>query len=212
MNRETRDKFAKRTDQTDLTSGNACWQTAPKVFAKLEADFGPFDVDICGDTQRALKPVFFGPGSTYGEDALMAKWTDVGSNGFCNPPYGPFVASLLAKAKAEAAVGMTSTHLLPMRVTRAFHAHILNGASDLLFCDKRLVFFEDDVPRLNEKSWREKGVLVADTAMFDSIIVRFTPGHRGGPNVGAWSVPEHVSADDLARAERRLIKMFCEAA
>ena len=46
MNRETRDKFASGTDQADLTTGNACWQTPPAIFAQLNHDFGPFEIDL----------------------------------------------------------------------------------------------------------------------------------------------------------------------
>ena len=63
MKRETRDKFASGTKQSDLTTGNACWETPPAVFAKLSEDFGPFDVDLTADARRHLCPVWFGPDS-----------------------------------------------------------------------------------------------------------------------------------------------------
>lgn len=72
MNRATRDKFASGTDQADLTTGNACWETAPLVFQKLAEDFGPFDIDLTADAQRALCRVWFGPDSSVGQyDALV---------------------------------------------------------------------------------------------------------------------------------------------
>ena len=33
------------TDQGDLTTGNACWETAPKIYEAIANDFGPFDID-----------------------------------------------------------------------------------------------------------------------------------------------------------------------
>ena len=96
--------------------------------------------------------------------------------------------------------------LLPMRVTKAFKAHILRGAAELIFPDTRLTFFEDGVPRLNKKAWREEGRAVADPAVFDSIIVRYRPGMKvnARPTLNEWKVPKHVTPADLARAVERL--------
>lgn len=210
MNRETRDKFASGTKQDDLTTGNACWETPPLVFAKLNADFGPFDVDLTADAGRRLCSTWFGPGSNVGEfDALTANWLAHGNNGYSNPPYGPFVQKLLMRARLLAGSrGFTSTLLLPMRVTKAFKSEVLKhgkdvGASDLLFCDSRITFFEDGLPRLNKEQWRKFGKAVPDPAMFDSIIVRYTPGAQTF-NVDTWKVPPHVTAEDLKRASLRM--------
>lgn len=197
MDRATSDRFASGT-QKDLTSGNAVWETPPLVFRQLNEDFGPFDVDLTADVRRALCPVFFGPMSSVLQyDALIASWTEHGRHGYSNPPYGPFVQKMLAKAKEEAEKGFTSTLLLPMRVTYAFRKHILHGASELLFCSRRITFFENGEPRWNQKKLNDDGLYVPDPAMFDSIIVRFTPHARlalWDLKVGEWQVPEHVAA------------------
>jgi hypothetical protein len=203
MDRDTRDKFASGT-KGDLTSGNACWQTPPAVYMKLAEDFGPFDLDLTGDAMRALLPTWFGPGSPAGEfDALTARWASHGRSGYSNPPYGPFVQKMLAKAKGESANGFTTVLLLPMRATKAFHAHVLSGANELLFCDKRLCFYEDGLPRLNAKEFA-RGRLVADSALFDSIVVVYRPEWVKGPTAGAWKVPPHVSREALEMAAERL--------
>jgi DNA N-6-adenine-methyltransferase (Dam) len=195
MNRATRDKFVSRT-QDDVTSGNACWQTPPAVFAKLAADFGPFDVDLTADLTRALCPVWFGPGSPWAADALTANWRRFGKNGFSNPPYGPFVPQMLAKARSEWT--FHSTLLLPLRVTEAFLDYVIeSGASELWFCDKRITFWENGAPRLNQKTDK------ADPAIFDSIIVRYTADRWYHPRVRVWRVPPHVSALDLQSARMR---------
>lgn len=67
MNNETKNKLTSGTDQADLTTGNACWETPPLVFRKLNEDFGPFDVDLTADAQRHLCPTWFGPDSNVGE-------------------------------------------------------------------------------------------------------------------------------------------------
>lgn len=214
MDNATKNKLVSGTDQSDLTSGNACWETPPLVFAKLSEDFGPFDVDLTADAQRHLCPVWFGPQSNVGQfDALSADWRWHGSVGYSNPPYGPFIQKLLPKAKRWADEGFTSVLLLPMRCTVAFKAHVLRGASDLLFCTSRITFFEDGIPRLNDKQWTEKGKAVADPAVFDSIIVVYRDlglpaslRNDARPKLGEWEVPKHVTAADLARAvERRTL-------
>ncbi len=201
MNRATRDKIVSGTG-TDLTTGNACWETAPRVFEKLNEDFGPFDLDLTADGERHLCPMWFGPDSVE-PDALAAEWSAWGTDGFSNPPYGWFVQRMLQKAREQRARGVTSTLLLPMRVTVAFKAHVLGGAQELLFCDKRLCFFEHGVPRLNERRWTEDKVATADSALFDSIIVRYVPTRAPMLKVGIWQVPSHVSRADLDRAVAR---------
>ena len=184
MNRATRDRFASGTDQADLTTGNAVWETAPAVFDKLNRDFGPFDVDLCADAARALCPVWFGPGSAHAPDALLANWHEHGRIGYCNPPYGAFIGKILPVAKREAARGFASVFQIPMRVTRPFREHILQGAAALYFCDKRLIFWEHGAPRINPKTGKP------DAALFDSIIVIYRPGvYAHAPDIGVWRVP-----------------------
>lgn len=206
---------ATRTN-ADLTTGNACWETAPKVFEKLNHDFGPFDIDLTADGSRHCCPMWFGPGSPFPDtphgnpaDALAVNWAAFGKNGYSNPAYATwFVARMLAKARIQAYYSeFSTTLLLAMRVTDAFKRFVLKGASQLLFCDSRVVFFEHGAPRLNAKMFNEHGKLVPDSAMFDSIIVRYTPGHpeTAPPSIGTWQVPPHVTAEDLDRAADRYL-------
>lgn len=200
MNRATRDKFVAGTG-ADLTAGNSCWETPPAIFAKLAADFGPFDVDLTADADRHLCSVWFGPGGLR-TDALAAPseaatWALYGTKGYSNPPYGPFVPRLLETAKREAReFRFTSVLLLPLRVTRAFRASVLNGAADLLFCDKRITFWEHGAPRVSPDGRTAP-------ALFDSIIVIYRPGLWHAPGLGVWQVPPHVTPADVARAIAR---------
>lgn len=185
MNRATRDKFAAPTSP-DPTTGNACLETPPQIFAKLSDDFGPFDIDLTADPIRHLCPKWFGPHSFWAEDALTAQWMAFGKTGYSNPPYGAFVARMLKKAKAEAAIGFSSTLLLPVRITKAFHAHVLCGATEVWFCDKRIAFWENGAPKPDPKTLKPTG------ALFDSMIVRYLPGMRfSPPRVRTWHVPPH---------------------
>lgn len=185
MDRQTRDKFVARTNAS-LTSGNSCLETPPAIFKKLYQDFGPFTIDLTADKGRTLCPVWFGPESPYGVDALTTHWIEHGLNGYSNPPYGPFVGYMLDKAKREAKHGFTTTLLLPVRITKAFHQHVMCGASELWFCDKRIAFWENGKPKLDPETMKPTG------ALFDSMIVRYLPGQRfSAPRLGTWKVPPH---------------------
>jgi hypothetical protein len=201
VNRQTRDKVVSGTNQANLTTGNACWETAPRVFQKLNEDFGPFDIDICADQQRALCRLWYGPGSELCEDALLAPWHDHGRKGYDNPPYGRFIQKILAKAVAEVDAGFTSVHLLPLRITKAFKEFAVARAADILLPDKRLVFFENGVPRCTAST--KRGKPIPDTSVFDSVIVRFAPDASAQPRLGVWKVPPHVTAQDLERVVQR---------
>lgn len=186
MNRATRDKFASGTDQADVTTGNACWETAPAIFAKLANEYA-FDVDLCADRQRALLPRWLGPGSALAPDALIADWTQVGTFGYCNPPYGAFIPKILRHAEYEAKRGFSSLFLLPLRLTKGFRASVFqsHSVSDWLHPDKRLTFFENGEPRRDKQG-------NPTTAMFDSTILIFRPGYFEYPRIAEWQVPAHV--------------------
>lgn len=192
MDRATRDKFASGTDQSDLTAGNACWQTPPAIFADLNDRYS-FDIDLCADHERALCDVWFGPGSEFAEDALTAWWSEWGSVGFCNPPYGVFIGKVLARADVEAKLGFWSVILLPLRMNKAMRGAIFESKSvvEWLICDKRIAFWENGAPRWNAKALA-KGLHVPDTALFDSTILVFGPGHHEYPRVAEYRVPPHV--------------------
>lgn len=190
MNRHTRDRFAARTNQAALTSGSACWQTSPAVYRKLAHDFGPFDVDLCGDRRRHFGRHWYGPQSALARDLLTVTDWSLGRRfrcGFSNPPYGAFVQEVLARAHAQARLyRFTSVLLLPMRVTVAFRRHVLRGASQLLFCNQRLIFWENGAPRINPETGKPDG------AMFDSIVVVFRARANASsrpPLVGEWTAP-----------------------
>lgn len=186
MDRATRDRFTTPT-QADVTAGNACLETPPAVYSALQADFGPFDCDLTANASNHLHERWFGPESTFEEDALTADWHAYGSRGFSNPPYGPFAAKMLKKAKEQAQKGFCTTLLLPVRITKAFHAHVLYGATSLLFCDKRIAFWQDGAPKLDLKTQKPTG------AIFDSMIVWYRSGQRfSPPRVGSWKVPLHT--------------------
>ena len=215
----------------DRSTTRADWETPPAVFRKLNEDFGPFDIDLTSTYKNSLCNLRFGPGHVVEEmrDALDTSWSEYGTSGYSNPPYGPFVPQILAKAVSARDFGFSTTLLLPMRVTKAFLGIVLPEASALYFCDKRICFFEDGEPRWNKAKLHPKcsvcdgtgfflqrgdapaiscahcergrlpGRKVPDPAMFDSIIVRFTPSppwiQGSGPHLAIWHVPPHTAPE-----------------
>ena len=189
MDSATIERITSGTDSAD--AANAKWQTPPEVFAKLQADFGPFDIDLFADETNHLLPRWFGPPGILvnepncGDDALALHWPAYGWSGFGNPPYGKFVGQMLPHAKAMCAAGFDSTLLLPVRITKAFRENIMRGAAQVYLCDKRITFYENGKPRLDKKG-------TPQPALFDSMIVRFIHGYTNyRPQFDIWQVPPH---------------------
>lgn len=188
----------------DKATTRDTWCTPPAVFAALNAQFGPFDLDLTANAENHLCEHWIGPGGNFAQDALACSWIARGTRGYTNPPYGrSFVPRLLDKAVREMTYGFNTTLLLPMRVTQAFRQWIIGYASTLYYCDRRICFWEDGHPRWNKKKLnpvclrcegaespidsfehcalcngtgvRKYKRYIPDPAMFDSIIVRFDP-------------------------------------
>jgi hypothetical protein len=203
MDRSTRDKFT--------SSESGLWETAPRLYHDLVARFGPFDLDLTADPKRHLQDDWLGPGSSIQEDALQGGWSNVmlrsgmrARSGYSNPVYGPFVQRFLPICADEAERDFRSTLLLPMRVTKAFKDWVMGHASHVLLCDKRLVFFENGVPRIN---YDKRGVPHASPSLFDSMIVIFAPrepGERITPTFEMYNVPPHVTDHDVERAHQAM--------
>lgn len=189
MNRETRDKFATNTDET-----NCEWQTAPKIFKKIQTDFGPFDIDLTANADNHLLPKYFGPGSPLGEDALEVLWHEHGKRGFSNPPYGAFIPKILEWAVfMRDEYGFSSTFLLPLRINESFFENIMGVANEVWLCDKRLVFWENGKPRYSMNKRTGKMNTSPDTAMFDSMIVRYLPYYVHQTDFEKCGVPYHAT-------------------
>jgi hypothetical protein len=180
LTRTERDSFTARTPE-DLDYGEgACLETPPDVFRRLHQRFR-FDVDLTANEQNHLLPKWFGPGSVH-PDALEFPWTVARTDdgwkpnhlrcGFSNPPYGPFISRILAKALIERDNGFTSVFLLPMRAAGWFRDLVIPYYSELWYCKSRLTFYYQGVPRPNVKTGK------ADPALFDSIIVVYAPYDR----------------------------------
>lgn len=197
---------------TDPDAVNTKWQTPPEVFAKLNTDFGPFDLDMTADSSNHLLPDWVGPGSPLGVDilALLGLINVDGfgcdfKSGYSNPPYDyTFLNDLIPLcALAARKKGFASTLLLPLRTTSEWwqfllaHQHDEEGAAVIATCDSRIYFYENGSPRWNAKEL-EKGKYRADSAAFDSVIVHFAPWtditqeYNRSTCFTVWQVPDHL--------------------
>jgi len=210
MDKATTRKLTSRTDADDPNGGNACWETPPEVFAKLNLDFGPFDLDMTADASNHLLPDWVGPGSLVGHHDILALLELVNidgagilkTSGYSNPIYDyKFINALIPLcALAARKKGFASTLLLPLRTTSEWwnwlitNQHNEEGAAVVAFCDSRIYFYEQGQPRWNAKELA-KGKYRPDSAVFDSVIVHFTPlpsDHEYGTTFRLWEVPPHV--------------------
>lgn len=208
MNPETTRKLTSRTDADSPTGDNSCWETPPEIFAKLNSDFGPFDLDMTADSSNHLLPDWVGPGSLRGNNIIdvldfanLDGFNFTVANGYSNPIYDyKFVNQLIPLcALAARKKGFASTLLLPLRTTSDWwnflitNQHNEEGAAVIATCDKRICFYENGQPRWNAKELA-KGKYRPDSAVFDSVIVHFNnhPLHPSSTQFRLWEVPPHV--------------------
>ena len=116
------------------------WATPRDLLAELEAEFGPWDMDVAASESNAVCERYY----TRDDDALSQPWV-----GRCwlNPPYGRGIGAWLAKAREEASrPGTRIVCLLPARTdTRWWHEHVMlpvveGGPRQVRFLRGRLRF------------------------------------------------------------------------
>ena len=123
-----------------LSSDRMDWETPPDLFADLEAEFGPFDLDVAATAATAKTARYFTPE----DDGLAQMWL---GTCWCNPPYRRQIGRWIAKAHAEAEAGNATTVLLiPSRTDTAYwHEHVVK-ADIVRFLRGRVKFWRDGEP------------------------------------------------------------------
>lgn len=142
---------------------NDNWETPQNLFDELEEEFG-FVVDLAADRSNWKCPIFFGPGSDFGEDSLVADWGQhlkLGA-GWLNPPYsrGQQRAFVEKTIRELARLGRgTVVMLLPADTsTRLFH-DLIQPLGEVRFLPGRVRF--------------ELGGIADGPARFASMVVVF---------------------------------------
>ena len=115
------------SSETDL------WATPQDTFDALNAEFGPFDVDVCAVAGNAKCARFYTPET----DGLAQDWAP--SRCWMNPPYGRTIARWMCKAWEESMRGATVVCLVPARTDTAWwHDYAMKG--QIRFLRGRLKF------------------------------------------------------------------------
>lgn len=95
------------------SSATVEWSTDPAVFAALDREFGPFDIDVCASPTNAKCPRYF----TTADDGLSQPWT---GKVWMNPPYGRGIHNWMRKAAEAGIRGSIVVCLVPARVDAAW--------------------------------------------------------------------------------------------
>jgi phage N-6-adenine-methyltransferase len=124
--------FSSKTDQH---------ATPQDFFDRLNARYGPFELDVCADASNTKCSLFFSEGG------LEKPWLgESGRRIWMNPPYGREIGRWVAKASEVGATGGIVCCLLPARTdTVWWHTNVMpviQGArrGEVLFVRGRLTF------------------------------------------------------------------------
>lgn len=159
----------------EKANANPEWRTPRRLFVRLGALYGPFDLDAAATGMNALAQRFY----SREENGLVRPWNALAA--WCNPPYGSETPKWIDKAVNEVH-GTGACHravlLLPGRTdTRWFHERLWPWAREILLMKGRVPFegFEGQSP------------------MFPSLIaVIEAPRWPGGPRVVSWDWKKEI--------------------
>ena len=126
------------------------WHTPQDFFDRVNALYGPLELDVCASSENAKCPRYY----TREDNGLAQPWT-----GRCwmNPPYGRTIGQWMKKAHEESQRGAQVVCLIPARTDTAWwHDYAAKGS--ITFIRGRLKFGG-----------------CANSAPFPSAIVVFSP-------------------------------------
>ncbi len=109
------------------------WSTDPELFARLDREFGPFEMDVCASPENHKCPVYF----TTDDDGLQQQWV---GRVWMNPPYGRGIDRWMRKAAQAGADGATVVCLVPARVDASWWREATSQASLVRIFPVRLRF------------------------------------------------------------------------
>lgn len=127
------------------------WATPRSLIARLEREFGRFELDVCASETNRVCERFFNKDL----NALEQSWES--SFVWCNPPYSQ-KSEFIEKAHQEAQKGAKIVLLFPSFTETAWFRDLKAKSQWLLFLNGRLVFNEDEQK---------------ETAKFSSVLVFF---------------------------------------
>jgi hypothetical protein len=110
--------------------------TPPEFLRAVEARLGmQITWDLAADASNHVADRWYGPGSRYGEDSLIAPWDGIGL-GWLNPPF-----KMIKKFAAKCAVTTeTVAMLIPASVATNWYAELIHGRAMVTPLRPRLTF------------------------------------------------------------------------
>ena len=117
-----------------FTSQSCEWATPQWLYNLLNAEFGPFDLDVCANAQNAKAERYYGDEVWSG---LALPWR---GRVWMNPPYGRAIGQWVRKAWEAGEAGALVVCLLPSRTDTAWWHDYVMEASQLRFIRGRLHF------------------------------------------------------------------------
>jgi phage N-6-adenine-methyltransferase len=115
-----------------FSSATDMWYTPQGFFDQMNAQYGPFDIDVCASPENAKCERYF----TKEDNGLSKEW-----KGRCwmNPPYGRSIKDWMRKAFESSRAGATVVCLVPARTdTEWWHLYAMRG--EVTFIRGRLKF------------------------------------------------------------------------
>lgn len=106
------------------------WTTPQAEFERLNALYGPFDLDVCADKYNTKCPLLISKET----DCLRVPWNRVGiKRVFMNPPYGRGIGKFVEQAYEHSLRGLLVVCLLPSRTdTKWFHDYCTKGKIEFI--------------------------------------------------------------------------------
>lgn len=111
------------------------WATPQDLFDRLNAEFGPFDLDACATLSNSKCETFISPSDNGLRVPHWLSWSKDPEYGdylnyriWMNPPYGREIGKWVQKAYEESQKGCLVCCLLPARTdTKWFHDYCTKG-------------------------------------------------------------------------------------
>jgi len=128
--------WSKVNHRVHFSGRNQAWGTPWPLFRRIDALFGPCELDVCAVAENAKCQSFLSPEV----DGLSVRW-----RGVCwmNPPYGRGLGDWLKKAQQETEAGHARrvVCLIPSRTdTKWWHETVLPQARVIVYIRGRVKF------------------------------------------------------------------------
>lgn len=132
-----------RLIKQDRSRSEVDFRTPPELFKALDAEFGPFNLDVAASDENALCSGYFSiEGDALNRSWRIYPWHRPGTRVWCNPPYN-HISPWVKKGIGELELGCESvTYLLPASTCTKWFKELWESefCSHIIFVSGRLAF------------------------------------------------------------------------